>query len=301
MKKDNKRNTLKTWLFTKPFQFALRMLILIVITWIARLFPTINIPLFNYGTLAVAIGIFAWATYKLIKSLPFKEVSQKDFVALTNGYRITILATLFVSFGYNVLTEYSFSSLWFSTMSPLTSRILVAFFGIIQSFIPMFILGAALSSMYAKYRRARIMGLSPWQIILTMPYSFIMSWMPGYLIPDNTTKSKIQIKSNWYSRFNKWTTANSINTTFVFLFLILLSNLLLTRHTGTLLFPLVLFLIFSLWNSTSKPDFKSNMNRGYTWIAIVINIIMVALTIYAIYQIFNAPHGGIIGDVVTKG
>lgn len=296
-----KKTTLKTWLFTRPFQFALRMLIVIIIAWLPRLFPTINISLFNYGTLALAVCIFAWAAYKLAKSLPLKEISQKDFVALTNGYRITILATLFIFFGYNALTEYLFSSFWFFKMPPVMTRILFESLGVIQAFIPMFILGTVLSSIFVKYRRAKIMGLTPWKIILTMPFTFIMSWMPGYLIADKSTKSDLQIKSNWYSKFNAWATATSVNTTFVFLFLILLSNILLTRQSASLLFPLVLFLVFSLWNSTSKPNFKASMNRGYVWLAIIINIIMVAFTIYTLYQTFTMPHGVIIGDAVTKG
>lgn len=294
-----KKTTLKTWLFTRPFQFALRMLVLIVITWVPRLFPTINMPLFNYITLALAVCIFAWAAYKLAKSLPLKEISQKDFVALVNGYRITILATLFIFFCYNALTGYLFSSLWFFKMPQLATRILFESFGMIQTFIMMFILGAALSGIYVKYRRARIMGLSPWQIILTMPFTFIMSWMPGYLIEDKSTKTNVQIKSNWYSKFTKWTIKNSVNTTFVFLFLILLSNVVLTRDITTLMFPLILFLIFSLWNT--KPNFKTNMNRGYAWLAIILNLIMVAFTIYTIYQMFMMPHGVVITDVITKG
>lgn len=301
MKLANKQTTLKTWLFTRPFQFALRMLILIIIAWLPRLFPAINISLFNYGMLAVTIGIFVWAAYKLAKSLPLKEISQKDFVALTNGYRITVLATLFIFFGYNALTSYLFSSFWFFKMPPVMTRILFESLGAIQAFIPMFILGTVLSSIFVKYRRAKIMGLTPWKIILTMPFTFIMAWMPGYLIADKSTKSDLQIKSNWYSKFNAWATATSVNTTFVFLFLILLSNILLTRQSASLLFPLVLFLVFSLWNSTSKPNFKANMNRGYVWLAIIINIIMVAFTIYTLYQTFTMPHGIIIGDAVTKG
>jgi len=296
-----KQTTLKTWLFTKPLHFALRMLIVIIIAWLPRLFPAINISLFNYGMLAVTIGIFVWATYKLAQSLPLKEISQKDFVALVNGYRITVLATLFIFFGYNALTGYLFSSFWFFKMPPVMTRILFESLGVIQAFIPMFILGTVLSSIFVKYRRAKIMGLTPWKIILTMPFAFIMAWMPGYLIADKSTKSDLQIKSNWYSKFNTWATATSVNTTFVFLFLILLSNILLTRQSASLLFPLVLFLVFSLWNSTSKPNFKATMNRGYVWLAIIINLIMVAFTVYTIYQTFIMPHGVIIGNVVTKG
>ncbi len=301
MKLANKQTTLQTWLFTKPLQFALRMLILIIIAWLPRLFPAINISLFNYGMLAVTIGIFVWATYKLAKSLPLKDISQKDFVALTNGYRITALATLFIFFGYNALTNYFFSSFVFFKMPPVITQTLFASSGIIESVILMFFLGTVLSSIFVKYRRAKIMGLTPWKIILTMPFTFIMAWMPGYLIADKSTKSDLQIKSHWYSKFNTWATATSVNTTFVFLFLILLSNILLTRQSASLLFPLVLFLVFSMWNSTSKPNFKANMNRGYAWLAIIINIVMVAFTIYTLYQTFTMPHGVIIGDVVTKG
>lgn len=293
-----KKTTLKTWLFTRPLQFALRMLVLLAIAWVPRLFPAIEkIPLPDIVLISIyvcaMVGVVFWAIYKLIKSLPLKEMPQKDFVALTNGYRITIIVTFFILFGESTFAHRSL----IATSSPL----FIIIFEIIENFIAMFFLGTGLSSFCVKYRRARLMGLSPWQIILTLPFTFIMSWMPGYLIEEKSTKSNIQINSNWYSRFTKWTTENSVNTTFVFLFLILLSNVLITRNAATLLFPLILFLIFSMWNSTSKPNFKMNMKRGYTWLAIIINIILVAFTIYTIYQVFVMQHGAIIADVVTKG
>jgi hypothetical protein len=293
-----KKTTLKTWLFTRPLQFALRMLVLLAIAWVPRLFPAIEkIPLPDVVLISIyvcaMVGVVFWAVYKLIKSLPLKEMPQKDFVALTNGYRITMIITFFVLFGESTFAHRSLITL----PTPLS----VIIFEIIENFITMFFLGTGLSSLCVKYRRARLMGLSPWQIILTMPFTFIMSWMPGYLIEEKSTKSNIQINSNWYSKFNKWTTENSVNTTFVFLFLILLSNVLLIRNTAALLFPLILFLIFSMWNSTSKPNFKTNMKRGYAWFAIIVNVILVAWTVYTMYQIFIMQHGAIIADVVTKG
>lgn len=293
-----KKTSLKTWLFTRPLQFAVRMMILVIFLSLPKFLPQINNLPINDVVCVIAytvigIGIFVWAAYKLIKSLPLKEISQKDFVALTNGYRIAIILTFFILFGESTFAH----RLLIAPSTPL----LIIIFVLIENFISMFFLGTGLSSLCVKYRRARLMGLSPWKIILTMPFTFIMLWMPGYLLEDKTTKSNIQINSNWYSKFNKWTTKNSVNTTFVFLFLILLPNVLLTRNVATLVFPLVLFLTFSLWNKTSKPDFKTNMNHSYAWLAVIVNIIMVALTAYAIYQMFTMPHGMMMGEIATKG
>jgi hypothetical protein len=56
-------------------------------------------------------------------------------------------------------------------------------------FVSLYLIGVALSGIYAKYKRATTLGIKPWKVILSMPFAFLLMWTPGYLIKDKDTKS----------------------------------------------------------------------------------------------------------------
>ena len=98
-----KKTTLKTWLFTRPFQFALRMLLVIVIAWFPTLFfpKTVKkIPLHDTIIIVVwilaMVGIFVWSIYKLIKTLQKQNIPQDNFITVLNKYTRVTLMTLIV-------------------------------------------------------------------------------------------------------------------------------------------------------------------------------------------------------------
>ena len=92
---------MKTWLFTRPLQFALRMLILIIIAWLPMLFPVIEkIPLPDIILIAIyvcaMIGVFVWGTYKLIKTLKKQNIPQDNFITIIKKYNLAILITIII-------------------------------------------------------------------------------------------------------------------------------------------------------------------------------------------------------------
>ena len=96
-----KKTTLKTWLFTRPFQFALRMLIVIIIAWLPMLFPAIEkIPLPDIVLIAIYVcamlGVFVWGTYKLIKTLKKQNIPQEHFITVIKKYNLVILTTIII-------------------------------------------------------------------------------------------------------------------------------------------------------------------------------------------------------------
>ena len=145
----------------------------------------------------------------------------------------------------------------------------------------MYLLGVAISGLYAKYKRCKSMGISPWKIILSMPFTLFMLWTPGYLIKDKTDNSNLQIKCKWYKSFTDWVVSNFNNTLLVFLTLLFFKSL-ITGTAATIL-ALVLLAIYTLWYIKHKSDFIKNINRGYTLTAVGINI---AIILTIISQIF---------------
>ena len=88
--KSNKTTSqLKTWLWNKPLMFAVFFIVLgLLVSLLFSAFQTI----FNLDTLApmYILGIIALilSAWYLIKKLPHNEMSQKDFIAITNGVSI---------------------------------------------------------------------------------------------------------------------------------------------------------------------------------------------------------------------
>ena len=117
------------------------------------------------------------------------------------------------------------------------------------------------------------MGISGWKAILTMPFAFMMTWLPGYITSDRKQPS-ITIKSNWYANLNNWVTKNTNNSVCMFLLLFIFSMVFITTHISALLFPLMLFAIYMLWKTLAKDSFLPRINRGYIWTAIIINMFM---------------------------
>jgi hypothetical protein len=136
----------------------------------------------------------------------------------------------------------------------------------------LYLIGVAISGVYAKYKRAATLGISPWKIILSMPFTFLMLWTPGYLIQDKT-KNNLEIKSAWYTRFNKWVVSSFNNTLFVFLLLLLFKSF--VAGITTMALSALLLVIYALWFTKHKDDFVKNINQGYALTAIAINVFLV--------------------------
>ena len=271
---------LKTWLWNKPLMFAVFFIGLgLLVSLLFSAFQTI----FNLDTLApmYALGIIALilSAWYLIKKLPHNEMSQKDFIAITNG--TTIIAILSTFIALEVIPTGPSAKAQLAMMYITHSGAYLATVLLLFLFISMYLLGVAISGLYAKYKRCKSMGISPWKIILSMPFTLFMLWTPGYLIKDKTNNSNLQIKCKWYENFTDWVVSNFNNTLLVFLTLLFFKSLI--TGTATTILALVLLAIYTLWYIKHKSDFIKNINRGYALTAVGINI---AIILTIISQIF---------------
>ena len=156
---------------------------------------------------------------------------------------------------------------------PVTFWVLVTF----CIFVYLYIAGMVVSGLYAKYKRAVTLGISKWKIILSWPFGFLLTWAPGYFAKGKNTKTNLQIKSNLYNRFNKWTLATYSNTLFVFLFLLLFTKVIV--GVPALILTVILLLFYGIWKLKFKENLLKVLNRGYAESAVAINIIMLLLFI----------------------
>ena len=280
-------NRLKTWLFDKPVMFALLTFLLNFITGIAyAIVAGIFATQIIWPLIILLTGVFCWTTYYLIKKLPHDTMHRNDFIAITNGcclisVLIPLISILFL--GNDVqLIKYKFMVLYF--WHPSIVWLLAIFFILLY----LYLLGVAISGVYAKYKRAIELGISKWKVILSMPFAFLLMWTPGYLIPEKKSESNLTIKSKWFNKFNKWVIADKTNTLLVFIVLVLLRNMF--AGMPTLLLTVFLLAIYTLWVLKHKTSFLKNINNGYALTAIAINISAIVVVIYSIFALGANPY-----------
>lgn len=270
---------LKQWLFNKPAVFSIMFFGLITI--LALAYSVIQ-TLFHFEAFTPIYFIFAisfiYSVYYMIKKLPHDNMCQSDFVAITNGSSIISIISSIIAlsvFGlYGQLFQRQMMKLYF--FQPVIFGIL--FLSI--TLVSLYILGVAISGIYAKYKRAITMGISPWKVILSMPFAFLLLWTPGYLIEEKTKKSNLLIKAKWYARFNNWVMSNFSNILFVFLFFVFAKAVI--AGISTLIFTSALLVIYALWYTKHKSDFMKNINGGYALTCIGINLAMILSVILLI-------------------
>ena len=205
MKTKTKNNLiqLKTWLWQKPLFFALSFFLLSVLCSLG--YAGIQTA-FNIQTLIpmyiLFILSFIGCTYYTIKKLPHDKINQNDFIAITNGTTLisistTLLAILVIDLYGSHIRQ---SLMMFYVLHP--TSFLLTF--ILLALFTLYLVGVAICGIYAKYKRATTLGVSPWKVILSMPFAFLMMWTPGYLIKEKNVQNNLEIKSRWYDKFNKW-------------------------------------------------------------------------------------------------
>lgn len=263
------KTKLKSWLLIKPLMFTLWCLILGTILGFAYSFIQ---SIFNFESM-IPLYILCALTFILpacyiIQKLPHEKMGQNDFVAITNGAGfISIIASLVAIltigfYGENLQRDMLMMYILHPTM----------FYGILLFVFvtSLYLIGVALSGIYAKYKRATTLGISPWRVILSMPFTFLLMWTPGYLIQDKEIKSELEIKSSWFKKLNKWVLANFNNTLFMFLLLLFFKCVI--AGTATLVLSALLLILYVLWYVKHKSDFIKNINKGYALTAVGINL-----------------------------
>nr|MBQ0091580.1 hypothetical protein [Candidatus Enterousia merdequi] len=270
-------NTLKSWLFSKPLTFSIISFLSIIVFVLLYSFVAslISIDLEHNSLITIILSVlpFIYPAYYMIKKLPHDKMLRSDFIAIVNGVSIITLIFSLITVPYFIYAKDLQKNIFqMYYMYPTLFNIAT----IVFTFIVLYFLGLSLSGIYAKYKRCTTIGISPWKIILSMPFSFFMLWTPGYLIEEKTKKTNLEIKSQWYSNFNKFVLSNFNNTLFVFLFFTLFKSII--SGTPSLILTSVLLVIYTLWYVKHKSDFIKDINNGYALTAIGINIsILMAL------------------------
>lgn len=269
------KTNLKSWLLIKPLTFTLWCLLLGTI--LAFGYSVIQ-SVFNFESIVplyilLALTFILPACY-MIQKLPHEKMNQSDFVAITNGAGFISIIASFIAiltigfYGENI--QHDMMIMYISHPTAFYSLLLLVFL------TSLYLIGVALSGIYAKYKRATTLGISPWRVILSMPFTFLLMWTPGYLIKDKETKSGLEIQSKWFNKLNKWVLSNFNNTLFMFLLLVFFKCVI--AGTSTLILSALLLALYVLWYAKHKSDFVKNINKGYSLTAVGINIaILVAV------------------------
>ncbi len=293
-KQSQPQNKLSTWLARRPMQFAvISFLLMAVITFtysgIAWLI-THQIPSrVTISTLTLAS--FTIGAWWLIRKLPNDKMDRPSFIALANA-QIFILSIVFMIitivmglYGQTIMLKL----MWTQATSP------VAFYttATITVLVALYLFGIMLSNAYAKFCRAREMGIPKWRIICSIPFGFSLMWIPGYLLPDQTPRTPaISIGKKWYTNFTDRVMTYPSATALMFVITTLVSAF----FFGFNLIMLTLFwgLVFALWGRIRGIEkFRNDIRGKYSIFATIINIIAVCTLVTILALSWNKTSANI--------
>lgn len=279
------KSTLSKWIFWQPLNFSISFFLstfFITFIYIAissafsdTLYPA---PLLVLLTLA-----FIYCITRMIKKSPSTEMTQLNFIGIHNAQKIIYFlgmsSSLILLLNYTIIdiNTFLFSQHWLLTL---------VYASLLALFL-LYIIGTGIYNIYVKFCRIRSLGIPTHKIFLSMPFGFSALWIPGYFILETKKQKKAQLtESKWYNKFNEWIISNQTNCILSFLFITILTELLLSFETTILKITLAIF--FGIWVlQTGLKKFKLNMNKAYTNIAIVINIILILALIFFSSSISN--------------
>lgn len=271
------QNTISTWTLKSPIKFALftfglQILVLgIFILGMDMIAPGTQISktaIMTFITLATIFGIAFQ-----IRALPRDALNNKSFVSIHNAQMLVMLFFFFISFvpiaKYQL--EIFMTMMHFSQQHPVLTVLLLSTMFIFS----LYLLGVLTANIYAKFLRARTMGIPAWKIILTMPFAFCATWIPGYFLSSGDPKTTpVTIKSQWYNSLTDWILSRKRTTVLAFVGAILIAHFYMGSYSTLLSFSFAL--IFGIWIlQIGTKKFLKNIDREYTNITIVLNIIMV--------------------------
>ena len=268
-------NKLTTWIFKQPIIFAATALIvgLLVVFGYSVLTSLLNIETVKPLLYILGAALVLTAYFVLIKKLPHNDMAHSDFVAITNAgniiaISIPLITLLFIGSNQqalktNIMRIYMFQPYLFWALLIFTAIAYLYLFGI------------GISGLYAKYKRALQIGISKWKIILSWPFGYMLTWIPGYLLTDKKTKSSLTIKTKTYQKFNKWVLSSNANLIFIFLLLLFLNSVI--AGLNALFLTTLLLIYYGLWILKHKSDFNKHIDKAYALSAVFINILLIIL------------------------
>ena len=265
-----KSQSLLTWLLWHPLKFALIAFGLIVL--ISAVLNAMGVSTdgpIAFGVI-IAVVIAAAITFWY---MPRGNMDRRGFIALNNAQTL-IATTIFWASAIIIATyqaQITNKLLWMATMQ---SGMFFTIFVLVGVFY-MYLFGVSLTNLYTKYQRCREMGISPWKIILSMPFGFGLLWTPGYLLDDgNKNNSSVTISARWYERLTNWIMSNPIYTTLVFALIVIYSGFFAGFNAALL--TLASAVVFAIWlRIAGLSGFRGAQNRTYAYVAIVVNIAII--------------------------
>ena len=265
-----KSQSLLTWLLWHPLKFALIAFGLIVL--ISAVLNAMDVSTdgpIAFGVI-IAVVIAAAITFWY---MPRGNMDRRGFIALNNAQTL-IATTIFWASAIIIATyqaQITNKLLWMATMQ---SGMFFTIFVLVGVFY-MYLFGVSLTNLYTKYQRCREMGISPWKIILSMPFGFGLLWTPGYLLDDgNKNNSSVTISARWYERLTNWIMSNPIYTTLAFALIVIYSGFFAGFNAALL--TLASAVVFAIWlRIAGLSGFRGAQNRTYAYVAIVVNIAII--------------------------
>ncbi len=269
-----KSQSLLTWLLWHPLKFALIAFGLIVLT--TAILNVMGVSSNEPVSCAVLLSIIIAAAITFWY-MPRGNMDRRGFIALNNAQ--TFIATTVFWLSALIIATYqtqiTHKLLWMSTMH---SGLFFTLF-ILAGIFYMYLFGISLTNLYTKYQRCREMGISPWKIILSMPFGFGLLWTPGYLLDDtNKNNSSVTISARWYERLTNWIISKPIYTTSAFALIVIYSGFFAGFNAALL--TLASAVIFAIWlRIAGLSGFRGAQNRTYSYVAITANIIIIICVI----------------------
>ena len=265
-----KSQSLLTWLLWHPLKFALIAFGLIVLT--TAILNVMGVSSNEPVSCAVLLSIIIAAAITFWY-MPRGNMDRRGFIALTNAQTL-IATTIFWASAIIIATyqaQITNKLLWMATMQ---SGMFFTIFVLVGVFY-MYLFGVSLTNLYTKYQRCREMGISPWKIILSMPFGFGLLWTPGYLLDDgNKNNSSVTISARWYERLTNWIMSNPIYTTLAFALIVIYSGFFAGFNAALL--TLASAVVFAIWlRIAGLSGFRGAQNRTYAYVAIVVNIAII--------------------------
>ena len=278
------KNTLKSWLLGTPIYFAITsFLFMILVTVLCGLFLPETSATFTTIGILISISTLVAAILSL-RRLSGHKMDRISFINIHNAQSFIIIGASVLSLLCAVfMTPIKF---WlFSLLQTKTGAVISIVLAITLVLVSLYVTGVALCNFWAKFWRAIDMKIPTWKIILSIPFGFTMTWLPGYFIPEKTTKKPtISTDTKWYKKLTDWILSSAKNAAITFTALTLLSGLVTGFSSVLLTFTFaMLFVIWALQSGIKK--FTTNIGGTYASIAVITNVVMILYSGITLYLI----------------
>lgn len=268
---------LLSWVLWQPLKFAfisfaLMSVVSTTYSIVANALTTTGSAVVMWPMWTLIGGAIALSAWLMLRKLPRANIDQRSFIALNNAQAIILAIAVFMSI---FIAKYAQGALMGMMWRGTTGSVQFIAIAIGLALYYMYLFGLFISNVYAKFWRARAMGVSTWRIICTMPMGVGLLWIPGYILPEPPTRRPaLPIRTAWYDHFTNWIASRGTITVIAFA--------VLTLFTGFMFGPQSLMLtggitlLFAVWLGFMGPaKFRNSMRGAYSTFAIIVNILLI--------------------------